>query len=188
MQKVIKFSNKFISLDFKIDQRQNEIMRWKFCFIIFISQVASAQEVQQEINDQVWKPFIKNFNERNTDGFMAVHSKDVVRSPRDAKLVWNWDEYYKNQKEGDDRGKTSSSKRQLELRFTERINNSSSAVDVGVYKTSVIRPDGTSRSSYGRFHVVLRKEKGTWKILADTDSSEGETITEKEFLAASPME
>jgi ketosteroid isomerase-like protein len=165
-----------------------KIMKWKFCCIIFISQLAIAQDVQREINDQVWKPFIKNFNERNTDGFMAVHSKDVVRSPRDSKVVWNWGEYYKNQKEGDERGKAASSNRQLELRFTERINSTSSAVDVGVYKTSVTRPDGTSRSSYGRFHVVLRKENGIWKILVDTDSSEGGTITEKEFLAASPME
>jgi ketosteroid isomerase-like protein len=163
-------------------------MKWKFCFFIFISQLAFAQAVQHEINEQVWKLFIKNFNEQNTDGFMAVHSKNVVRSPRDTKVVWNWDEYYKNQKEGDERGKAASSNRQLELRFTERINSTSNAVEVGIYKTSVTRPDGTSRSFYGRFHVVLRKENGIWKILVDTDSSEGKTISEKEFLAASPME
>jgi ketosteroid isomerase-like protein len=185
---VIRFSSKSISPAFKIGPLQNEIMRWKFCLSIFISGFAFAQNVQREINDQVWKPFIKNFNERNTDGFMAVHSKDVVRSPRDAKVVWNWDEYYKNQKEGDERGKAGSSNRKLELRFTERINNASTAVDVGVYKTTVTRPDGSSRSSYGRFHVILRKENGIWKILVDTDSSEGEAITDKEFLAASPME
>jgi ketosteroid isomerase-like protein len=185
---VIRFSNRCISLEFKIALFPIETMKLSFTFFLFATQIAFGQEAQREINEQVWRPFIKNFNDRSTDGFMAVHSKDVVRSPRDAKLVWNWDEYYKNQKEGDERGKTSSSKRQLELRFTERINNSSSAVDVGVYKTSVTRPDGTLRSSYGRFHVVLRKENGIWKILVDTDSSEGGTITEKEFLAASPME
>lgn len=183
-----RFSNKFTSPEFKIGRRQNEIMKWNFCFFIFVGQLAFAQDVQREINEQVWKPFIKNFNDRDTDGFIAVHSKDVVRSPRDAKVVWNWDEYYKNQKEGDERGKAASSNRQLELRFTERISSQSNAIEVGVYKTSVIRSDGTSRFSYGRFHVVLRKENGIWKILVDTDSLEGRTITEKEFLAASPME
>jgi ketosteroid isomerase-like protein len=141
-----------------------------------------------EINDQVWKPFIQTFNNYDTKGFMAVHSKEVARAPRDAKTIWNWDEYHKNQEQGDLQGKSASSKRSLELRFTERIVNKDLAINVGIYKTSAIRPDGTSRSFYGRFHVVLRKENGIWKILVDTDSSEGRTISEKDFLAASPIE
>jgi hypothetical protein len=36
--------------------------------------------------------------------------------------------------------------------------------------------------------VVLRKEENTWKILVDTDSNEGGTIGEAQFLAAAPME
>ena len=158
-----------------------------FVLLIF-NQSVPAQSIQQEINDQVWKPFISSFNERNTEAFMSIHSKDVVRSPRDSKIVWNWDEYYKNQKIGDDRGKSSGSKRELELRFTERIANADQAVEVGIYKTTSIGTDGTSKSFYGRFHVVLTKENGTWKILVDTDSSEHKTISEKDFLAASPME
>jgi ketosteroid isomerase-like protein len=147
-----------------------------------------AQNYQQEINAQVWKPFIQTFNERDTKGFMAVHSKDVVRSSRDSKKVLNYDEYYKEQEQGDKRGLTSGTKRDLELRFTERIANSNQAIEVGIYKTSVTRKDGTTQSYYGRFHVVLRKENGVWRILVDTDSSENNSITEKDFLAASAME
>jgi ketosteroid isomerase-like protein len=149
---------------------------------------AFAQNSRQEINDQVWKPFIQTFNNYDTKGFMEVHSKEVARAPRDSKTIWNWQEYYQQQEQGDQRGKASSSKRSLELRFTERIVNKDLAMDVGVYKTTSIRSDGTSRSFYGRFHVVLRKENEIWKILVDTDSSEGNTIGEKDFLAASPLE
>lgn len=145
-----------------------------------------GQSVQQEINEQVWKPFIKAFNNRDTESFMAVHSKDAVRAPRDSKIVWNWDEYSKNQKRWNEQPKQN--KHALELRFTERISGEDLAMDVGVYKTTSFKPDGTSRSFYGRFHVVLRKESGTWKILVDTDSSEGGTIVEKDFLNATPME
>lgn len=148
----------------------------------------SAQDRQREINEQVWKPFIKTFNEHDTQGFMAIHSKDVVRSPRESKSVWNWDQYYQNQLKGDERARSNNSKRELELRFTERLSNGDLAVEVGVYKTTSIPEEGTARSFYGRFHVVLRKENNTWKILVDTDSSEGNTISEKDFLAASPME
>jgi ketosteroid isomerase-like protein len=143
---------------------------------------------QTEITEQVWKPFIKTFNEYDSKGFLDLHSKDVVRSSRDSKQVLNWTEYFQQQESGDKRSLAGGSKRTLELRFLERIGNSEQAIDVGIYKTTSIRKDGNSRSFYGKFIVVLRKESGSWKILVDTDSSEGGTITEKEFLEASAME
>ena len=147
-----------------------------------------AQDNQREINDQVWKPFIQTFSDHDTQGFMAIHSKDVIRSARDSKSVWNWNQYYQNQLKGDERAKANNSKRELELRFTERISDGDLAVEVGVYKTTSIPKKGAARSFYGRFHAVLRKENNTWKILVDTDSSEGNTISEKDFLAALPIE
>jgi ketosteroid isomerase-like protein len=151
---------------------------------------ASGQDTKKEINDQVWKPFIKAFNDRDTKAFMAVHSKDLIRSSRDSKEVLSWDEYNKQMSQWDQQELSAKSKRQLELRFTERLTSKDQdqAIDVGVYKTTNIRSDGTSRSFYGRFHVVLRKENGTWRILVDTDSSEGNSIGEKQFLAAASME
>ena len=50
---------------------------------------AFAQDAQTEINEQVWKPFIKSFGEGNTDAFMNVHSKDLIRSGRESKKVLN---------------------------------------------------------------------------------------------------
>jgi ketosteroid isomerase-like protein len=45
-------------------------------------------------------------------------------------------------------------------------------------------PDGEERVRYTRFEMVLRKEGGKWKILVDQDTSEGGTITEAMFDAA----
>lgn len=149
--------------------------------LLFISASSFAQVVQKEINEQVWKPFIRSFNEGNTEVFMNLHSKDVIRSPRDAKEVLNWDQYYKQTAEWNSSRK---SKFNIELRFTERISNDNQAVEVGVYKTTSTNSEGKTFSGYGRFHVVLRKENGAWKILVDTDSTEGNTIGEKEFLSA----
>lgn len=149
---------------------------------------ASAQETQKEINEQVWKPFITSFNNHDTKEFMALHSKDIVRSSRDGKQVLNWDAYSKQMEKGDQWDLSSNVQRKLELHFTERISNGEQAVEVGVYRTTSTRPDGKTWTGYGRFHVVLRKESGTWRILVDTDSSEGNSIGEKQFLAAKPME
>lgn len=152
-----------------------------FCLMSF---VLPAQDPQKEINEQVWKPFIENFNNRNAAGFLAVHSKDVVRSPRDSQTIFGWDAYLKQQSEGDKRGIEMKRQHTLELRFTERIAENDLAIDVGIYKTTSIDSKGQSRSFFGRFHVVLRKENNVWKILVDSDSSEGGTIGEKDFLAA----
>jgi ketosteroid isomerase-like protein len=152
-----------------------------------LSASVCAQHLQQEINEQVWKPFITSFNSFDTEGFMAVHSRDVIRSPRDAKVLLSWDEYFKQQQAGDKKQKENGGTRLIELRFTERIANTKQAIDVGIYKTTVSNKEGKTMSFYGRFHVVLRKEGSDWKILVDTDSSEGNTIDEKDFMAASPL-
>ena len=169
--------------------KRNEIIKLIFSliFLIVLSHSLSAQDTQKEINEQVWKPFIRNFNEHNPKEFMALHSKDVVRSPRDAKSILNWDEYLKEQTAGDQQDIKENRKRTLELRFTERVNSKDRAIDVGIYKTSYIFQDGNKQDYFGRFHVVLRKEKNIWKILVDTDSSENGMIGEKEFLNANPM-
>ncbi len=157
------------------------------CCILFVVR-GIAQNTQKDINDQVWIPFIENFNSYNTDGFMKVHSKDAVRSPRDTKTIWNWEEYREKQDQGNQQGVSQNMKQKLELHFTERIAKSDLAFDVGVYKTTVVFPNGKIESYYGRFHVVLRKENNIWKILVDTDSSEGGTIDEKSFLSAKSIE
>jgi ketosteroid isomerase-like protein len=147
-----------------------------------------AQSSPASINEQVWKPFIKTFNEHDTEGFMNLHSKDLVRSARDGNSVINWDQYYSNGKKSAERERTSNRKRNIELRFLERIAGEDRAVEVGIYKTSYLLPDGSAQNYYGKFLVVLRKENGTWKILVDTDSSEGGTINEKSFLDAKAMD
>lgn len=164
-------------------------MRAVLTFAMTLASILTfAQNQQKEINEQVWKPFIKTFNEYDTKGFLDVHSKDVTRSSRNSKEVLNWEQYYQQQLKGDERSKQNGNKRTLELHFTERLANENQAIEVGIYKTTSIRKDGLSRTFYGKFIVVLRKENGVWKILVDTDSSEGGTITEKEFLAAAAME
>jgi hypothetical protein len=51
----------------------------------------------------------------------------------------------------------------------------------------MVTPQGITKTFYGKFLVILRKENGTWKILVDTDSSEGGTVNEEAFLAAQPI-
>lgn len=156
--------------------------------LLLLPLAAISQSAQHEINEQVWKPFIKGLSTSDTDLFLGVHSKDLVRAPREANEVYGWQEYYKRMKAGDEKTRENGMKIDIDLRFTERIAQGDLAIEVGVYKTTMTERGGTPRSFYGRFHVVLRKESGVWKILVDTDSSERGTIGEPQFLAAKPME
>lgn len=159
-----------------------------FIPLLFACAIGFSQPLQKEINEQVWQPFIKSYNGYKADDFLSIHSKDVIRSPRDSKKVWNWDQYLQSQSDGDKRELVAKNKRTLSLRFTERLNNTTQALDVGIFQVVYQLPDGRQESYYGRFHVALRKENDRWKILVDTDSTESGKIGERDFLAASPME
>jgi ketosteroid isomerase-like protein len=153
---------------------------------------AISQHTEQEINEQVWKPFIKTLLAQDVDGFMNLHSQDIMRIERDSKHILNFDQYKKDLNISWPAWKQSAqvekTKYTFELRFLERASNGNQAFEVGYFKNETINAKGGKRISYGQFHVALRKENGIWKILVDSDSNNNRTITEEMFLAAKPME
>jgi ketosteroid isomerase-like protein len=146
--------------------------------------VKAQVNYQKEINEQVWKPFIETFSNNNQDGFKAVHSKEVIRVMQDDNTIWDMISISLLKK--NNTGDWSKYKKSIELRFIQRIAGNDKAFEVGYYNTRTIAPDGKQRSSFGKFHVVLRKENGVWKILVDADS--GKEASEEEFKKAAAME
>ncbi|WP_153796390.1 nuclear transport factor 2 family protein [Foetidibacter luteolus] len=144
-----------------------------------------ADSLQQQINRDVWKPFIAAFNQLDTDGFMAVHSKNMTRVIQDDSLVWDYQQYYNSNRQGNDYSKENLKERTIELRFIQRMAANGKASKVGYYKTSSVAKDGTTRAGYGKFHVLLQKENGLWKILMDADAHNN--TTEAIFNSAKPM-
>ena len=159
-----------------------------FYTCLLLGQCAFSQTsgLQKEINTDVWKPFIKAFESYDTDAFMAVHSREVSRVLQDGNRIQNYDEYEKSNRAGDTRGKESKRNRKIELRFIQRIATDGRAFEIGYFKGSTTAPNGETRNYYGKFHVLLRKESGTWKILMDADASS--KTDEAGFNAAQPME
>ncbi|HWA34840.1 MAG TPA: hypothetical protein VG737_11945 [Cyclobacteriaceae bacterium] len=150
------------------------------------AQAQTSDNTQREINEQVWKPFIRYFNARDQKHFAQVHSKDVARVQQDANRILGAAEYFKEPSEADKK-RLANQTVSLELRFIQRIANDTKAFEVGYYKTTVTNTTtGSSRSSYGKFHVLLVKENDTWKILMDADAHEN--TDEAVFLTGKPME
>jgi hypothetical protein len=149
--------------------------------LITLYNVALAHLSQQEISTEVWKPSISSFNNFDYDSFLALQSNDAIRSSRDAERILTRQDYYYEQKKGDSRPEAALGKRTIELRFTERISLSAQAAEVSIYKTKKINAKGEERSFYKRFVVTLRNKDDVWRILIETDSSEGFKITEQDF-------
>ena len=147
---------------------------------------AQADSLQKQINEQVWRPFVESFGSLDVKGFMAVHSKEMTRVIQDANLIYGYERYFQETERGNEAAKKSNRKQTLELRFIQRIAAADKAFEVGYYKYTGIQPDGSSRYGYGKFHVLLRRENGTWKILMDADASE--KTNEAIFQSAKPME
>jgi ketosteroid isomerase-like protein len=159
-------------------------------FLLF-SISAIAQNDQADINIQVWKPFTKAIITQDVAGFIALHSKDVVRAELNGNRVLGYAEYLAGMEKSWPGWKESIQKNNtqytFELRFLQRISNGVQAYEVGYFKNESVTA-GQKRVSYGKFQVALRKENGIWKILVDSDSNEGGTITEEMFLEAKPLD
>jgi len=155
------------------------LLTWHFSF-------SQSNSFQKEINEQVWKPFIKAFITDDNEAFRAVHSKEVTRVIQDDNQIMGYNEYFKKIPDSI-RAKWKDWKKNIELRFLQRIASADKAFEVGYYKSSSTNAvTGEKRTGYGKFHVLLRKETGTWKILMDADANE--KIDEAVFLKAKPME
>ncbi|HEV8508005.1 MAG TPA: nuclear transport factor 2 family protein [Chitinophagaceae bacterium] len=153
-----------------------------YCSLTF----SQTGNFQKEINEQVWKPFIKAFNNDDNEAFKAVHSKEVARVIQDDNRILAYDEYFRKVPDSE-KAKWANWKKNIELRFIQRIASADKAFEVGYYKsTSTNATTGEKRTGYGKFHVLLRKENGVWKILMDADANE--KTDEAIFLSGKSME
>ena len=154
--------------------------------VLLMCHILSGQENQtKEINDQVWIPFVRSFSNGDEEAFKSVHSKDVIRVEQDGKRIFGHDIYLRKVP---DSVKAIWSKwtKKIELRFIQRIAGDGKAFEIGYYRTTSNNIEtGEKRVRIGKFHVLLRKENGVWKILMDADTSVD--ASEEKFLEAEPM-
>lgn len=55
------------------------VIIFAYAIIVSYGTFAQSNKYSKEINEQVWKPFIRSFSSGDDDGFRSVHSKDVIR-------------------------------------------------------------------------------------------------------------
>lgn len=122
------------------------------------------------IDLEVWEPFRSAYAAGDADAFLALHAPDLIRAGGPGGEVLDLEGYGKQI--GDffalvaERGDRAA----IDLRFTERLSSGDLASERGVTRITMSLTDGTQRVSYARFHVLLRRTGGRWRIVADYDS------------------
>lgn len=136
---------------------------------------------ETSINTELWIPFIASYNALDTDGFMAVHSENVIRVLRNSSQILGNEMYTRRMQEGNARNKESGRTRNLALSFHERIISDQHCFETGIYRAIVRNADGSEAPYYGEFHTIASREAGSWKLLVDADTSLEAEEGEKRF-------
>ena len=146
------------------------------------SQNSSDPSIVKEIDNTIWKPFKQTYESRDWEGFNELHTDDVLRVHDGGMQIGK--SYKSSIKESYQ--KNVEYQVTIDFAMERRTHEGNTAYEVGFYRVVYDIPNQEPRSSYGRFHVVLKKINGQWKIAQDWDSNSfnGEPITSEDFNKA----
>ena len=135
-----------------------------YLFLIIGSVVVFSQNIQSEIDEQVWIPFTMAWESNDGEAYNAIHSDDVWRINPGRLLIAD---EYKNRNLEKMQGQPKN--QIIEFTFETRTANGDNAYEVGYYR---ITRNEDGQQFVGRFHVALKKINGQWKITQDWDTGE----------------
>ena len=156
-------------------------------FSIMTMYAQDVQNIQKEIDQELWKPFKKAFDTVDEITLNALYADEVLRvTPngidtenkfKDANLK-RFENYKKNKTDV-----------RLDFWFDKRQTNASTSYEVGLYRMQLIKAEMTD-TVYGQFHIVLKKIHGKWKITQDWDTAtiNGKAISKSDFEKQQPKQ
>ena len=158
-----------------------------FCSLIITTMSAqSTTEIQNEIDQTVWKPFQKAFQTLDGTALNATYATDVLRvtpqgiDTQNAFKKGNLDRFKASKESGVSIA--------LDFWFDRRDTNEDTSYEVGFYRIAATANNNTTYS-YGQFHIVLKKINGQWKITQDWDTAEinGHPLDKTDFEKQPPL-
>lgn len=148
------------------------------------AEALAIKNAQRDINRDIWTPFSEAYASNDAAKYIALHSKDFIRASGGGKNSLDLAGYADEVEQSFAWTAENGGRVSIEFRFFERLASATTASERGFYQYTHYPKEGTPRSFYGKFHVMLRKENGIWKIATDYDSNEGGTVGEADYKAA----
>ena len=140
----------------------------------------------QEINRDIWQPFIEAYATNNAEQYLRLNAPDLIRTVGSRWISIEKFAPYAEKVRSD--FAAPGRKVGIGFRFFERVADENSASERGIYRFSRFNEKGERRDYYARFHVFHKKINGKWQIMVDYDSNEDETIGAGDYAAALPMD
>ncbi len=158
------------------------------CFSLFSFSQAEVEAIQNEIDNEVWKPFQNAFETLDGEALNATYAAEVLRATPNG---IDTDNTFKaaNLKRFEQIKKDGVSI-ELDFWFDSRRTNEHTSYEVGFYRIAFTNSNNETNFSFGQFHIVLKKVNGAWKITQDwdTDTINGKKISSVDFEKHKPLE
>ncbi len=169
---LVTFSRRAYITDRSKPTLMRSILTIVFITFSLVSTYSQKEEVEQDstqkiIDETIWKPFKTSYEARDWLTFNALHTDDILRVHDGGIRIG--EEYKKSNTESYQR--PSDRKVTIDFAMERRMHASEVGYEVGFYRVRYTEPGKEDRMSYGRFHVVLRKIQGKWRIAQDWDSN-----------------
>ncbi len=150
-------------------------------FLFITSSVFAQKDIEKEVNETLWKTFVESWKANDHKVFNSIHTDDVLRV--NAWEIKVGEEYKKSNTANMQKGSGGTAERNIQFWFEHRVYSGNMGYEVGYYKISVKVPNQEEQNYYARFHVVLRKESGQWKIAQDWDTNDinGHKVSEADW-------
>lgn len=138
------------------------------------------KKIQNEIDEQVWKPFRQAFESRDAEALNAIYGPEVIRVTPNGLDIDN--KFKQGNIERFAESRKAGAKVDLDFWFEHRHSVPTASYEVGYFRIST-QVDGAKSIFYGQFHIYIQKIGGQWKITQDWDNSfvRGADVTAKDF-------
>jgi len=130
------------------------------------SQVFSAEEPRNAELDSFWAEVIRTVSEGDFEGYKKTYHQDAVvvsgisnTSKPVSQALAEWQDGFTQTRLGN-------SKATLSFRFTQRINDATTAHETGIFRYGSSGEDGLQNAVYIHFEALLIKRDG-WKTLME---------------------
>jgi len=130
--------------------------------------------------DSFWAELSRTVAEGDFEGYAATYHPDAILVSGPSETSYPISEALDGWKQGFVDTKAGNMEASVEFRFTQRLSDATTAHETGMFRYSVVSPDGERTESFVHFEALLIMKPG-WKMMMEYQKS---LATQAEWEAA----
>ncbi|MBI1246699.1 hypothetical protein GC197_02500 [bacterium] len=156
------------------------------CLLLFASAVGQAQQVVSDDArlaelDKFWAEVSRAVKTGDFEAYKATCHEEGVLVSGVKKTSQPLSEALARWKSGFEETKSGKLQASVEFRFSERLGDSTTAHETGIFHYSTVDTEGVSQDAFIHFEGLLVKRDGKWKTVMEYQKSEA-TLQEWQAL------